>query len=43
MAFPKRWIYLFPDGEYRLLCNQTYLAANVEIAGWEVEGMEGEE
>lgn len=26
--FPSKWIYLFPDGEPRTICNQTYFAAN---------------
>ncbi len=28
MSYPRRWSYQFPDGEYRVLCNQTYFAAN---------------
>lgn len=28
MPFPSKWTYIFPDGEYRVLCNQTYFAAN---------------
>ena len=26
--FPSKWTYLFPDGEYRILCNKTYIELN---------------